>query len=189
MADHIGSTTQHIATQKMQVKAYNNIPLSPSDLKNIVLEHQQFLNTGGAGGTWQVLIVGSRTFGVYKNKLHDQGQQATLDLQHINALLPTKGLQLPYSSWCGCYAKEQNFSQTVLTGSLMTDAHLEGADFSNAILKQVDFSRSILTKANFSKADLRGADFENCILTEANFTGAILDGSQFKGAILKDVVF
>lgn len=188
LADHMGSVTKHVETHKMQLKAYNNIPLSSTDMNKIIEKHHQFLNTGGEGGAWQVLIVGGRTFGMYKNKLHDKGQQATLDLQHINAGINTQSLNLPYASWCGCYAKGQNFSKAILTGSLMTDAQLEKTDFSDAILKNVDFSRANLSHANFSNADLRGADFENCILTQANFKGALLDGSQFKGALFNGVI-
>ena len=185
----MGSITQHIATQKMQLKAYENTPLSITQFNTIIHEHNAFLNSGGAGGTWQVLIVGGRTFGVYKNKPFEKGQQATFDLQQINQTLPLIGIELPYSSWCGCYAKAQDFSHAILTGSLITDAQLEHSDFSNAILKNVDFSRSNLTNANFSNANVQGADFENAILTNANFKGALLNGSQFKGAILDGVKF
>lgn len=153
----------------------------------MVLEHQNFLSSGGIGGEWQLIAIRGRALGIYKGNYSKGGEQAILDLRLLEENIPLKQLYLPYSSWCGAYAKGQNFSYANLTGSLLTDANLEGVVFEGALLEQVDFSRSNLKGANFVNANLSGADFENCNLTEADFRGAVLEGCQFRGAVLKGI--
>ena len=155
----------------------------------MVIAHQDFLDSGGLGGKWQLIAIQGQALGVYKSKEYERGTQAILDMKKMDHSLELQELFLPYSSWCGVYAKAQDFSDVDLTGSLLTDANLESAIFAEANLENVDFSRSNLKKASFVNANLRGADFENCNLIGADFRGAILEGSQFRGAILKDIVW
>lgn len=178
-----------IKTRKMQEKAYYEGTLSAQELTEIVAAHQDFLDSGGLGGEWQLIAIQGQALGVYKGKEYQRGTQAILDMKRMDHKLELQELFLPYSSWCGVYAKAQDFSDVNLTGSLLTDANLENAIFAEANLENVDFSRSNLKKASFVNANLRGADFENCNLLGADFRGAVLEGSQFRGAILKDVVW
>ena len=189
LADHLGSNTKHIETIKMQHKALATAPLSAQQFQSIIQNHQDFIQSGGAGGQWNIFVVKGQSLGIYKGAKASKGQQAILDLQQIHPHLETQELHLPYSSWCGVYAKDQDFSDATLTGSLLTDANLEQAIFADANLENVDFSRANLKKASFMNANLRGADFENCNLRGADFRGALLEGSQFRGAILEGVVF
>jgi hypothetical protein len=188
LADQLGSSTEHIETQKMQAKAYQNEPLHSFEIEQIIIEHQDFLNSGGIGGAWQIIAIKGQVLGVYKSKKYGKGNQAILDMQRINDELYFSELYLPYSSWCGVYAKAQNFSKADLTGSIMIDANLEQANFREANLENVDFSRSNLKGVNFLNANLSGADFENSNLTGADLRGANLKGTQFRGAVLKDVL-
>jgi len=188
LADQFGSPTKHIETQKMQEKAYLKEPLNSSEIEQTIIEHQDFLNSGGVGGEWQIIAIKGQALGVYKGKKYGKGNQAIFDMQKISHDLYFPELHLPYSSWCGVYAKTQDFSKADFTGSIMTDANLENVDFRGANLENVDFSRSNLKGATFLNANLLGADFENCDLTGADFRGANLSGSQFRGAVLKDVL-
>jgi len=188
LADQV-ARPMSIKTRKMQEKAYHEGALNPQELAKMVAAHQDFLNSGGFGGKWQLIAIQGQALGVYKSKEYEQGKQAILDMKKIDHNLELQELFLPYSSWCGVYAKAQDFSDVDLTGSLLTDANLENAIFAESNLENVDFSRSNLKKASFVNANLRGADFENCNLTGADFRGAILEGSQFRGAILKQVIY
>ncbi len=178
-----------IKTQKMQEKAYQAGAFSAEELAEVVAAHQDFLNSGGVGGKWQLIAIQGQALGIYKGNENKRGKQAILDMKKMEHHLELQELFLPYSSWCGVYAKAQDFSDVDFTGSLLTDANLEQAIFADANLENVDFSRSNLKKASFVNANLRGADFENCNLTGADFRGAVLEGSRFRGAVLKDVVW
>lgn len=188
LADQAARSTS-IKTRKMQEKAYHEGALSIEELAETVAAHQDFLNSGGVGGAWQLIAIQGQALGVYKSKEYERGSQAILDMKKMDHSLELQELFLPYSSWCGVYAKAQDFSDVDLTGSLLTDANLEQAIFAEANLENVDFSRSNLKKASFVNANLRGADFENCNLIGADFRGAILEGSQFRGAVLKNVIW
>lgn len=188
LADQLGSSTKHIESRKMQARAYQSAALEAAEMNQIIAEHQAFLDSGGIGGEWQIIAIKGQALGVYKGKKYDKGKQAILDMRKLDQSLELSELQLPYSSWCGVYAKFQDFSDADLTGSIITDANLEKAIFADANLENVDFSRSNLKNASFVNANLSGADFENCNLTGADFRGAILNGSQFKGAILDAVL-
>ncbi|BDS13934.1 pentapeptide repeat-containing protein [Aureispira anguillae] len=188
LADRLGSSTRHIKSLKMQEKAYHSPVFTREALDETIRAHHEFLNAGGLGGHWQLITIQGRTLGIYKSGAISKGKQAILDMRRIDSEIELQEIYLPYSSWCGVYAKNQDFSDANLIGSLLTDANLERAIFAEATLENVDFSRSNLKGASFMNANLRGADFENCNLTGADFRGAVLTGSQFRGAILKDVL-
>ena len=63
-----------------------------------------------------------------------------------------------------------------MTAAKLTNANLEGVNFSGARLDGVDFSY-----ANLRGAILRGADFAGSNVEEADFTGADLSGADLSG--------
>jgi hypothetical protein len=167
--------------------AKSTAPLGKKEWKAIVDEHKRFLQSGGAGGSWQLLSVSGLPLNMYIGAQANEGTQAVLRLKNI-AGAQAKKADLSYADLAGCYAKDANFSQADLSHAVATDAILEGAQFEGAKLQRVDFSGSRLAGANFRKADLTGADFECADLTGADFSGAILEGARFPGAILKDII-
>ena len=68
-----------------------------------------------------------------------------------------------------------NFSNAILSFSILLDANLANANFSNADLTGSTFQNANLVNANFSNADLTGTTFQNANLDGAVFDGAILD--------------
>ena len=187
LANQPGAATTGINTKGMQDKAFNAAPVTAAELEQMLREHAEFLVSGGAGGSWQTLMIGGMVIGGYKGGNNSRGKQAIFDMKLFPQELDMQELQLPYSSWCGAWLKYQNFSDSDLEGSLFTDAMLEKTIFADCNLKGVDFSRANLKGVSFMNANLQGADFENCDLTDADFRGANLDGARFPGAILKNV--
>lgn len=188
LADQPGSPTDHIHTKRMQDRAKGVVALEQKQMYEIIRKHIEFLNSGGIGGRWQMISLRNFVCGIYQGAQGTKGEQAILDMQHLPHELDLLELQLPYSSWCGVYARYQDFSDADLTGSLFSDAMLEKTIFADANLQNVDFSRASLRGASFMNANLRGADFENADLTDADFRGAILEGARFPGAILKRIL-
>ena len=60
------------------------------------------------------------------------------------------------------------------------NAHLWGADFTEADLSNVVLSECNLGHAKFIGADLRGAVFSNTCLAGADFTGADMEGVKIR---------
>ncbi len=187
LADQLPRLQPQIKTQKMQQRAVTEDPLSPTDWTAIVDAHQVFLKSGGTKGYWTRINMKGRALGIYQCPVACAGQQAVLDMQRLDKGLEFQELYLPYSSWCGVYAKGQDWSDANLTNSLLTDAQLAQAIFSETNLENVDFSRSNLRGASFMNANLTGVDFENCDLTDADFRGSKRSGTCFRGAILKNI--
>lgn len=187
LADQLPQAQPQVKTKKMQQRAVGQIPITTADWTTIVEGHHLFLETGGTQGQWKIIAVQGRAMGVYQCPVACEGQQAVLDMQRLDKGLEFQELYLPYSSWCGVYAKGQDWSDANLTGSLMTDAKLEQAIFAETNLENVDFSRSNLRGASFMNANLTGVDFENCDLTGADFRGSKRTGACFRGALLKNI--
>lgn len=187
LANQPGAATTGINTKGMQDRALNAAPVTQAELEQMLREHSEFLVSGGAGGSWQTLMLGGMIIGAYKGGNNSRGKQAIFDMKFFPQELDLQELQLPYSSWCGAWLKYQNFSDSDLEGALLTDAMLEKTIFADCNLKGVDFSRANLKAVSFMNANLQGADFENCDLTDADFRGANLDGARFPGAVLKHV--
>ncbi len=187
LSDKPGSSTAGLQTAMMQQMAETSKPITKSQFQKITEEHHKFLASGGAGGKWQTVQVSGLVIGIYSGVKFEEGEQAVFDRKHIPASLDLSDTALPFSNFCGCFAKGVDFSGADLSRSLFTDSMLAGTLFAEARLNACDFSRANLQGANFVNADLRDADFENCDLTGADFTGALLEGSKFPGAILKDV--
>ncbi len=187
LADHLPTIQAQVKTKEMQQKAKKQKPLSIEYWQELVKAHQQFLDSGGTQGKWKIITIQGRVMGIYQCPIACEGKQAVLDMQRLDQELEFQELYLPYSSWCGVYAKGQDWSDANLTGSIMTDACLEQAIFAETNLENVDFSRSNLKGASFMNANLTGVDFENCDLTGADFRGSKRTGTCFRGAILKNV--
>jgi hypothetical protein len=187
LADQLPEVQRQVKTKQMQQRAVAQPPLERASWREIVARHQLFLETGGTRGRWARIRVQGRAMGIFQCPVACEGQQAVLDLQRLDKGLELQELYLPYSSWCGVYAKGQDWSDANLTNSLMTDARLEQAIFAETNLENVDFSRSNLRGASFMNANLTGVDFENCDLTGADFRGSKRAGSSFRGAILKNI--
>ena len=188
LADQPARPTPQVQTSAMQQKAAQQTPIASDAWQNLVAAHHTFLEAGGRGGQWSIVVLQGRTLGIYQSEHQGAGQQALLDLQRLDKGIDLQGLYLPYSSWCGASLKGRDWSDADLTGSLLVDAQLERAIFAEANLENVDFSRANLRGASFVNANLTGADFEGCDLTGADFRGAVLLGSRFKGAHLNRVL-
>ncbi|MGH1336426.1 MAG: pentapeptide repeat-containing protein [Aureispira sp.] len=189
LADHLPKAQPQVKTKKMQQKAVAEDALEVAEWQKIVAAHRLFLESGGTQGQWKKIALQGRAMGIYQCPLACDGQQAILDLQRLDKGLEFQELYLPYSSWCGVYAKGQDWSDANLTGSLMTDARLDQAIFAETNLENVDFSRSNLRGASFMNANLTGVDFENCDLTGADFRGSKRTGACFRGAVLKNILY
>ncbi len=158
-------------------------PISQDDWDALVTSHVQFLETGGAGGSWQMLSVSGLPMCIYQGAEGAEGEQAVARLKNLQGLDASKAL-IEFADLSGAYAAEIDFSEARLSGSVMIDSVFEGADFESATMRNVDLSGARLAGASFKNADLTGADFEAADLTGADFTGANLDGARFPGAIL-----
>lgn len=189
LADQLPQAQPAVKTKKMQQKAIAQSIPSKEEWEELVAAHQLFLETGGTEGKWSLINMQGRAMGIYQCPVACEGKQAVLDLQRLDKGLELQELYLPYSSWCGVYAKGQDWSDANLTGSLMTDAQLEQGIFAETNLENVDFSRSNLRGASFMNANLVGADFENCDLTGADFRGSKRTGASFRGAVLKNILY
>lgn len=189
-SDSSGASTTNLKTQIMQQHAANNKTISQAQLAAIIEAHHQFLSKGGAGGRWKTFEVGGFVFGVYTGKNSKDGKQANFEQHNLSSkTLDTCELQLPFASFCGAYAKYQDFSDSDLSYSLFTDTNFEQAIFADTNLSFSDFSRSNLRKVSFMNANLENCDFENCDLTGADFRGANWRGAKFPGAIMKGVLY
>jgi uncharacterized protein YjbI with pentapeptide repeats len=96
---------------------------------------------------------------------------------------------------------ELNFSHRDLSGLVLVDKQLRGADFTSANLTRANLVRSDLSDAqlynaklfntdlshaNLSGANLKYANMRNANLTGANLRGANLDWANLTGAIVID---
>lgn len=162
-------------------------PIAQDELDAKIADHIQFLETGGAGGTWMLLSVSGLPLCMYQGAAGAEGEQAVFRLTNV-ANLSLEDCLLEYADLSGAYAPGVDFSGARLAGSVATDSVFENAKFDSANLKNVDFSGAKLAGASFRGADLTGADFEACDLTGADFTDAKLDDSRFPGALLDDAV-
>lgn len=157
------------------------------DLMAMIEEHGKFLRSGGANGSWTLLSVSGLPLNIYQGSSGSEGTQLVLRLKKIPDQTGLKGKDLRFADFSGCMAKEVDFSQANLEGSVATDSIFTGSLFSGANLKKVDFSGSNLQNCDFSGADLRRADFENADCTGCDFRNAKLNQARFPGTVLRDI--
>jgi uncharacterized protein YjbI with pentapeptide repeats len=73
-------------------------------------------------------------------------------------------------------------------GRLLTDARLDGSDFSGTSFVGADLSRASLYCANLSRCDFRRARLQRCDLRGATFAGASLVGANLDQADMRAAV-
>ncbi len=189
LSDQKGTDHSAINLSLTRQLASRKEPFSSDKLLQIIAQHHQFLSSGGAGGKWKTILLKGLVFGIYDGAEATKGKQASFEHAHILSDSFFNGKALPFSNWCGVFADNLKASGIELSHSLLTDAFLVGADFSQARLCNSDFSRADLRGADFRGADCAGVDFENCDLRGADFRGARLPNARFPGAKLSDAKY
>jgi uncharacterized protein YjbI with pentapeptide repeats len=184
MADNFDETRDSMKNLVQEAK-----PVLNKEFDELLLEHDMFLQNGGAGGHWATFYIKNLIFGVYKGINTEDiktGKQAKLcfkNLQEVNLA----EIRLPYADCAAVYAIKKDWNGADLEGSLFIDSILNDCNFDQADLYATDFSRSQMRNCSFRGANLVNTDFEDCDLTGADFRGAKIDPStSFKNAILKD---
>ncbi|MEM1319270.1 MAG: pentapeptide repeat-containing protein [Bacteroidota bacterium] len=188
-ADEPGAALPNINLRQLRQIAVATLPPTPQELSQCIIAHHQFLNSGGAGGSWKTLLVNGLVLGFYSGAEGRRGKQASFEHRCLTGLTGLAGQQLPYANCCGTLAEGLDATAADLSYCLFSDAWLPKATFDEALLRQSDFSRAHLVGASFAGADLRRADFENCDLRGADFSGALLAGARFPGANLEGVKY
>ena len=190
LSSTLGSDMSDLNREYMKVFSDKNMPLKEIEFIKILKDHEKFLKTGGAGGSWNIMNINSLIVGIYVEKFVEpnmsKGKQAVINFRKLEQL-NTININLKWANLVGIVAEKQNFNRSDLSNSLITDSHLSNSIFEKVNLENTDFSRSNMKNCCFKGANLKGADFENCDLTNADFEGAILDGSHFPGAILENI--
>lgn len=180
------SSSREMDLEMVENLATSSDPIAAEEWSSLVDGHVMFLETGGAGGHWQMLSVSGLPMCIYQGAEGEEGEQLVARLKNI-AGADASGKLVEYADFSGTYAQGIDFSEARLSGSVAIDSIFDEANFEGAKLKNVDFSGARLAGANFRDADLSGADFECCDLSGADFTGATLEGARFPGATLDDV--
>ena len=89
------------------------------------------------------------------------------------------GQDLSKSSIAGAVARDANFSDVDLHGTVLTLSDLKGSN-----LKGINLTDTLSDRVNFQKTDLRDAILVNMIASGSSFAGAKIDGADFSYAIL-----
>jgi len=184
-----GGETNGINTYLLHQQTKQAPTLSPTKLIDIITQHHNFLNSGGAGGNWKVLLIRDFVTGIYEGVEGTDGIQACFERKHLGKKLDFINQLIPFANFCNVYAPAINCSNADLSYCLFSDSFLEQAVFTKTNLAYTDFSRANLKDVNFVSANLQGADFENCDLTNADFSGANLKGARFPGTKLNGVKY
>ncbi len=157
--------------------------------QEMMLEHQIYIQNGGAGGSWETFYIQNLIFGSYKGPKINAGKQMKINFRNVQDL-DLRSITLIYADCASLLGLEKNWENADLEGSLFIDSLLNGSSFKNADLCAADFSRSEMRGCNFQGANLIKTDFENCDLSNADFSNARIDKStSFKNAILENAKF
>ena len=89
------------------------------------------------------------------------------------------GQDLSKSSIAGAVARDANFSDVDLHGTVLTLSDLKGSN-----LNGINLTDTLSDRVNFQKTDLRNAVLENMIASGSSFAGAKIEGADFSYAIL-----
>ncbi|MEM6725614.1 MAG: pentapeptide repeat-containing protein [Bacteroidota bacterium] len=157
--------------------------LGTAEWKAIHQRHEQFLEQGGLGGQWQILLVKGISMAMYQHS-EQLGGQAVLERANLAGAVFLSEMALPFSNFCGVWGPKLKAARAILFHSVWVDAALAEADFTHSVLYQSDFSRADLQGVSFRDADLRNCDFECANLEGVDFRGAQLAGARFPGAKL-----
>jgi uncharacterized protein YjbI with pentapeptide repeats len=91
--------------------------------------------------------------------------------------------------WSGEVTLPEGYERATLSGAILRDANLSGADLrganlSGARLRDANLNAALLGGANLSGADLRGTNLSGALLGGTNLSGARLGGTNLSGARL-----
>lgn len=89
------------------------------------------------------------------------------------------GQDLSKSSIAGAVARDANFSDVDLHGTVLTLSDLKGSN-----LNGINLTDTLSDRVNFQKTDLRNAILINMIASGSSFAGAQIEGADFTYAIL-----
>jgi uncharacterized protein YjbI with pentapeptide repeats len=118
-----GADASNIKTQKMQKVAASKPALTGEEIKSMIIQHHQFLSTGGAGGNWQTLLLQGMVIGIYIGADATSGVQAIFEKSNISLETELQEIGLPFANFCGVFCKSQDFSEANLSHCLFTDAY------------------------------------------------------------------
>ena len=89
------------------------------------------------------------------------------------------GQDLSKSSIARAVARDANFSNVDLHGTVLTLSDLKGSN-----LQGIDLTDTLSDRVNFQKTDLRNAILTNMIASGSSFAGANIEGADFTFAVL-----
>ncbi len=89
------------------------------------------------------------------------------------------GQDLSKSSIAGATARDADFSDVDLHGTVVTLADLKGSN-----LNGINLTDTLSDRVNFQKTDLRNAVLVNMIASGSSFAGAAIEGADFSFAVL-----
>mgnify|MGYP001216475310 CR=1 FL=1 len=89
------------------------------------------------------------------------------------------GQDLSKSSIAGAVARDANFSDVDLHGTVLTLSDLKGSN-----LNGINLTDTLSDRVNFQRTDLRNAVLINMIASGSSFAGSIIEGADFTYAIL-----
>ena len=89
------------------------------------------------------------------------------------------GQDLSKSSIAGSVARDANFSNVDLHGTVLTLSDLKGSN-----LKGIDLTDTLSDRVNFQNTDLTNAVLVNMIASGSSFAGASIEGADFSYAVL-----
>ncbi len=89
------------------------------------------------------------------------------------------GQDLSKSSIAGAVARDANFSDVDLHGTVLTLSDLKGSN-----LNGVDLTDTLSDRVNFQNTDLRNAVLTNMIASGSSFAGSQIEGADFSYAVL-----
>ncbi len=89
------------------------------------------------------------------------------------------GQDLHKSSIAGAVARDADFSNVDLQGTVLTLADLKGSN-----LNGINLTDTLADRVNFQKTDLRNSVLTNMIASGSSFAGAQIEGADFSFAVL-----
>ena len=89
------------------------------------------------------------------------------------------GQDLHLSSIAGAVARDADFSDVDLHGTVLTLSDLKGSN-----LNGIDLTDTLSDRVNFQKTDLRNSVLVNMIASGSSFAGAQIEGADFTFAVL-----
>ena len=111
--------------------------------------------------------------------LLDQGEEVPNYVRSDITGFDFHGQDLSRSSIAGAVARNANFSDVDLHGTVLTLSDLKGANLSG-----VNLTDTLSDRVNFQKTDLSNAILTNMIASGSSFAGATIQGADFTFAVL-----